>query len=285
MSENRPSTLNPSIFLQLQEEERQRLAHALMNGPGQILANALMEIEYSLPLLEKNPQVAISGLNALRDELRGGLAQLKNYVAELQPPLLEEMGLGASIAQYLENFGARTGLDVDCNDCEHFRERYPMTIEIALFRILQEALANVQTHAQATRLTVHLARWSERIQMTIQDNGRGFAPHTNMMPKKRQLGLISMRDRAELLGGQLQLFSESGQGVRVVVTIPYHGQISEPSAENPALDSADAPGQLVQGGNKNHERTNHKRTHTKRAGNTKETKSGTPKPGHSQHRA
>src|SRR5215210_4329456 len=77
------STLNPSMFLQLQEEERQRLARAMMDGPGQILANALTEIEYSLPLLEKNPKVAIAGLNALRNELREGLARLQSYVAEL----------------------------------------------------------------------------------------------------------------------------------------------------------------------------------------------------------
>ena len=75
MTDPRTSTLDPTTFLQLQEEERQRLAHTLMEGPGQILANALMEIEYSLPLLEKNPQIAISGLTALRNELKDGLTQ------------------------------------------------------------------------------------------------------------------------------------------------------------------------------------------------------------------
>jgi two-component system sensor histidine kinase DegS len=221
------STLNPSIFLQLQEEERQRLAHALMDGPGQILANALMEIEYSLPLLEKNPQVAIAGLNALRNELRNGLSQLQNYVAELQPPLLEEMGLGQSVNQYVKKFGKLTGLRVECQGCELFHERFPITIEIALFRILQEALMNVQTHSKASRVRVELVRGADQVQITIQDNGRGFVPRAQPTPQKRQLGLIAMRDRAELLRGQLQLFSEVGHGVRVVVTIPYHGHPSE----------------------------------------------------------
>lgn len=225
------STLDPSLFLQLQEEERQRLAHALTSGPGQILANALMEVEYSLPLLEKNPKVALTGLRALRNELREGLAQLKDYVAELQPPLLDEMGLGPSVNLYCASFGERTGLRVECHGCETFTERYPVTIEIALFRILQEALMNVHTHAKATRVRVELARRTNQVQMTIQDNGRGFALRANAMPKKRQLGLIAMHDRAELLGGQLQLFSKTGEGVRVVVTIPYHGHPSSIATE------------------------------------------------------
>jgi hypothetical protein len=67
--------------------------------------------------------------------------------------------------------------------------------------------------------------------MTIQDNGRGFTPRARSFLKKRQLGLIAMRDRAELLGGQLQLFSSIGQGVRVVTTIPYHGHFPESTPE------------------------------------------------------
>ena len=254
MNEPQTSTLNPSIFLQLQEEERQRLARALMDGPGQILANALMEVEYSLPLLEKNPRVAQAGLDALRDELRQGLVQLKNYVAELRPPLLDEMGLGPSINQYVRNFGERTGVHAECRGCEKFHERYPGTIEVALFRILQEALMNVQTHAKATRVNVDLERNANQIQMTIQDNGRGFALRAIGVPKKRQLGLIAMRDRAELLGGQMQVFSEVGKGVRVLVTIPYHGH----SAEHPTELSQE-------GGQELYERTNHKRKTTRRA--------------------
>lgn len=228
MNDSQPSTLDPTTFLQLQEEERQRLAHALMSGPGQVLANTLMEVEYSLPLLEKNPQVAIAGLKALRNELRDGLAQLKEYVAELQPPLLQEMGLGASVQQYVKKFGERTGIRAECRGCEQLHERYPATIELALFRVLQEALTNVAAHAQATAVRVELFRSVNQIRLSVQDNGRGFAPRAQGNAKKRQLGLIAMRDRVELLGGQTQLFSEAGRGVRVLVTIPYHGHAAEP---------------------------------------------------------
>jgi len=250
VNDSQSTILDPSIFMQLQEEERQRLAHALMQGPGQVLANALTEIEYSLPLMDRNPQAAIAGLNALRNELRDGLAQLKNYVAELQPPLLDEMGLGASINHYIRTFGERTDIEAECHGCERFQERYPKTIELTLFRILQEALMNVETHAQAKHVNVDLERDTSHVQLTIEDDGRGFAPHSQALPKKRQLGLIVMRDRAEFLGGQLQLFSEQGRGVRLIVTIPYHGH---------ATDAA------KQGGS-NHERTNHSQPRAQRAG-------------------
>jgi two-component system, NarL family, sensor histidine kinase DegS len=152
------TTLDSSTFLQLQEEERQRLAHALMHGPCQVLANVLTEIEYSIPLLKEKPDALLAGLNALCAELRTGLIQLQDYVAELQPPLLVEMGLGPSAAHYVKKFGERTGIRAECHSCEQFTERFPATIETALFRILQEALTNVETHAQATRVRVQLTR-------------------------------------------------------------------------------------------------------------------------------
>lgn len=263
------STLHPSIFLQLQEEERQRLARALLDGPGQILANSLMEIEYSLPLLEKNAEMAIAGLHALRNELRDGLAQLKNYVAELQPPLLEEMGLGASILDYVRRFSERTLIQADCRGCDQFRERYPTTIEITLFRILQEALTNVHLHSSATHVRVELASPANHVQLSVQDNGRGFALRADNQPKKRQLGLIAMRDRVELLGGQLQLFSEINQGVRLIAKIPYHGNIPEHPRGRSGQKSKT-------GGKKDHDRTNNTGTQDRRTrtGSGKQDKPG-----------
>ncbi|MCG3141985.1 MAG: hypothetical protein HDKAJFGB_03345 [Anaerolineae bacterium] len=227
MNESSSLTANPTIFFQLQEEERQRVANLLLSGPGQLLANTLTEIEYALPLLEKNPHVVRGGLEALRLELRDGLAQLKELVAELQPPLLDELGLGASIEQYGAKFGARVGLRIECDGCQEFHTRYPRSIELALFRVVQEALANVDAHAKATRVVIHLTGEPNQVRLEIQDNGRGFAPRAPRSAKKRQLGLITMRDRVELLGGQLKLFSEPGRGVRVLVTIPYHGYVNE----------------------------------------------------------
>lgn len=216
-------SLTPSALFQLQEEDRFRLAQALSKGPGQVLANALLEVEYAMPLIRHDPEAALRGLDALCAELRGGLAQVQETVAELQPPLLGELGIGASLRSYLERFRMRTGMQIECIGCEDFDERYPMTIETSLFRVAQEALINVEAHSGASRVQVRLERTGKQIRLSVKDNGQGFLPRTEEPLNRRQLGLIAMRDRVELLGGQLQVFSDSGQGVRVVAIIPYHG--------------------------------------------------------------
>ncbi len=218
--------LSTSAFFQLQEEERYRLARALMQGPGQILANTLLELEHSLSLLKTNPQAARAGLDSLREEVRGGLAQLKSLVAELQPPLLQEMGLGPSLQHYVTDFGVRNRIEVECEGCSSLRERLPSTIETAVFRIVQEALANVLAHSGATRVQVQVEHVANQLQVQIQDNGRGFQQESGTV-RHRQLGLVAMREWAELVGGHLQLFSEAGKGLRVVVTVPYHAQTED----------------------------------------------------------
>jgi signal transduction histidine kinase len=215
-------SLSVPTFFQLQEEERYRLARALMDGPGQILANTLIELENCLPLIEVDPKAAKSGISLLREEVRSGLSQLKTFVAELQPPLLAEMGLGQSLMQYVKSFGARNELKVECVGCDTMRERLPITMETAIFRIVQEALSNVLAHSGARNVVIELERQANQVRLEIRDNGRGFAPREVVGTNHRQLGLIGMYDRAKLVGGQLQIYSEARKGTRVVLNVPYH---------------------------------------------------------------
>ncbi len=222
------ASLSTPTFFQLQEEERYRLARALMDGPGQILANSLVELDNSLALIESNPRAAIPGLAALRDEIRASLADLKHMVSELQPPLLAELGLGPSLRHYTESVAARNGLEAEILGWQNLGERFPSVIEIAVFRIVQEALSNVVQHSGATHVRVQLARLNNSLQIQVEDNGRGFAGHEADGQQRRQLGLVGMNDRATLVGGHLKIFSEAGKGLRVVVVVPYHADQDEP---------------------------------------------------------
>lgn len=215
--------LSKAVVVQTQEEERYRLARALQNGPGQLLANAALEIETSVRLLEEQPEAAREGLTALVAELRQGLADLRDLIAELQPPLLSEFGLAYGLQRYTASFRKKTDIAVSLNGWEALVERLPSTMEMAIFRIIQEALENVRTHARATHVDINLHCTAEQMVVTIGDNGRGFASGNGPLPSGRRLGLVAMSDRAELLGGQLQVFSEPGRGVRVVLTVPLHG--------------------------------------------------------------
>jgi two-component system sensor histidine kinase DegS len=212
-------TLPKALLVQAQEEERRRIARWLHDGPAQLLANAALEIETCLRLMDAQPQTARAGLTALLQELRAGLGNTRGIIAELQPPLLDELGLSASVTQYVEHFARQNHLAVQLDGWDALRQRLPATMETALFRVVQESLDNVREHARATRVLVRLERTAEHLRVTISDDGKGF-DHAHSAPTGRRLGLIAMRDRAESLNGNLQIFSEPGKGVRVVLNIP-----------------------------------------------------------------
>ena len=207
-----------AIVVQTQEEERYRLARSLQDGPGQLLANAALEIETCLNLMDDQP-AARDGLIALLDELRQGLSHVRDLVDELHPPLLNEFGLYASLEKYAESFSKRTGIRITLRGWDALTERFPATMEMAIFRIVQEALDNVREHAHAKHVEIDLGLTQDRLIVTIVDNGKGFDPAQPVAPGRR-LGIVAMRDRADLLGGNLQVFSEPGHGVRVALIAP-----------------------------------------------------------------
>jgi two-component system sensor histidine kinase DegS len=211
--------LHKAILIQAQEEERYRIARWLQDHPAHLLANAALEVENCLRLMETQSHTARQGLRALLEELREGLIDLRGIVAELQPPLLDELGLAASLSQYVENFAEQSGLNVRLEGWDALAERLPQTMETAIFRIIQEALDNVREHAHAQHVRVHLMRAVDHLGVTISDDGQGFDNSRGGVPGRR-LGLVAMRDRAELMNATLQIFTEPGKGVRVVLTVP-----------------------------------------------------------------
>ena len=212
-----------AVAVQTMEEERYRLARWLQKDTANLLANAALEVETCLELMRDKPDATRKGLRALARELRQGLDDLRDVIADLQPPLLSELGLGPSLRKYANDFSRRTGIAVKMKGWKSLDARLPTMVEIAIFRIAQEALENVRDHAQAKRAELILQLASNQIQVTISDDGKGFDAARSVQPGRR-LGLAAMRDRAESLGGNLQIFSKPGRGVRVVVTAPLRMQ-------------------------------------------------------------
>ena len=213
-----PTAQTKAIVVQTQEEERYRLARMLQAGPAQLLANATFEIETCLRLIGTQPQTAHAGLESLLRELQQGLNDMRDLISNLQPPLLEELGLVASLRKYVTRFSEQTNIPVDLIGWEQLTERLPATVELSIFRIIQEALENIRHHSQATQAQVEFAFQNGYLTILIGDNGKGFAP-TSLAPGRRW-GLVVMQDRAESLEGNLQIFSEPGNGVRVILTAP-----------------------------------------------------------------
>lgn len=204
---------------QLLEEASCRLAARVSDGPGQLLANAVFELSACLQLMDERPDLAKEGLAALEEELRQGLRATQKLVFELNPTLLNELGLIDTIRHYASRFQAETGLSVVL-DSQFPPERLPGMMELVIFRIIQEALTNVRQHAQATQVVIRLRATEEHFEVLVEDDGKGLDMKAVVSGRHRHLGLVSMHDRARLVGGSLQIGNRAQGGTRVFVTIP-----------------------------------------------------------------
>lgn len=209
----------PLWTFQLLEEASSRLATRVSDGPGQLLANAVFELAACLQLMDERPDLAKEGLAALEEELRQGLRTTQKLVFELNPTLLNELGLIGTIRHYSFRFQEETGLSLVL-DSQFPPERLPGMLELVIFRIIQEALTNVRQHAQATQVAIHLRATEQNFEIVIEDDGKGLDLNAVISGRQRHLGLVSMHDRARLVGGSLQVGNRAQGGTRVLVTIP-----------------------------------------------------------------
>jgi two-component system sensor histidine kinase DegS len=207
-------------ILQSQEEERAQLARELEDGVGQLLANAIFELASCRHLLASDQEAVSVGLDALQTELEQGLTDIRHTITNLEPStILSNFGLGGGIRRYLEQYQTTTGLETQLRMQANIG-RLPSIIETAIFRVIQEALANVDHHAKATRVDVIVAEDDGALQFSVIDNGDGLIAD-KIGAAKRNLGLARMVDYAELLNGELKILSEPGQGTQVILRIPY----------------------------------------------------------------
>lgn len=211
--------------LAVQEEERYRLARDIHDGPAQVLANAVLEMQYIQRLLPRDPQAAGRELAQLEKSLRDGLAEVRRLIFDLRPPALAELGLVASLQRYVQEFRDRTGLTVELAVGE-IAERLPAAQEVAVFRIVQEALQNVRKHARASKVTINVARTPAGLAVSVTDDGVGFDPARGLSADRKTVGLVSMQERAQLIGGAVQVVSQPGKGTTVSLVVPQgHGEV------------------------------------------------------------
>ena len=205
------------------EAERQRWARELHDETLQSLA--ALRLGLSAARRAKDDPAAIDGLLAdAVGQLDGEIATLRGLITELRPAALDELGLPAAIAALAERAG-RMGLDVDVDVAEDGGRLGDAETEIAIYRIVQEALANARKHGDATRAVATVARAGDDVVVTVRDDGAGFDPTA----ATRGFGLMGMRERTELLGGTLRVTSAPGEGTTVVAALPATGPQSSPS--------------------------------------------------------
>jgi signal transduction histidine kinase len=199
--------------VEAQERERRRLAIELHDETGQSLAAVLMGLRR---LEESNdPATVRATVDELRETVVNAVQELRALAVELRPKALDDFGLSPALERLIETYSRRTGLAVDSH-LAGLESRLPEPVESALYRIAQEALTNIAKHAGASSVSIVTRRDKGRIALIIEDNGTGF----DVAVPAGGLGLVSMRERAELLGGSLRVESGPDHGTTLVIEVP-----------------------------------------------------------------
>ena len=203
-----------------EENERCRISRELHDVLGQYVTALRFGLENLLHELEQTVE-DVSSVMKLQSIVEQFDLEFHHVALKLRPPVTEK-GLRAAVVQYALEWSERSGVRIDlhCQD-EHCINLTPAS-EITLYRILQEALNNIQKHAKARRVSIILENWQGQLQMVIEDDGCGFAVTAAQKSTavSRKIGLASMRERAELVGGVCEIESSLTQGTTIFVRVP-----------------------------------------------------------------
>jgi signal transduction histidine kinase len=205
--------------LSAQEDERKRIARELHDDTSQSLTSLMVELkaaEKAKDLGEIKPR-----LNELRSLAYQTLQGVHNMSAELRPNALDDLGLVAALRKYTADFSAKNDIHVDLQVGQTASRRFAPEIETAAYRIAQEALANVIRHAAAKNVSIIVDYLENRFKLIVEDDGKGFDLDKALKSSpEHRLGLFGMYERASLIGGNLTIESEPGQGTSVFLEVP-----------------------------------------------------------------
>jgi two-component system sensor histidine kinase DegS len=209
------------------EAERERLYRDVHDGPAQVLANAIFEVEYLERITERAPaevrQTLKTELANLKGQFRGSLDSVRAMIYDLRPPELTELGLAEAIRNYASEWEARCGIKVGSQLDLKDTGLNPME-ELAIYRVMQEALQNVHKHAHASAVGLAWSRANDNWVLHVTDDGIGF-DLVKAARHRKSVGLLSMRERAELIGGSLQIQSTPGKGTAVTLLLPVEKKV------------------------------------------------------------
>ncbi len=203
--------------IQGQEEERKRISREIHDGPAQMLANILLRSDIvDRAFRERSTAEALEEIKSIRKMIRTSLYEVRRIIYDLRPMALDDLGLIPTIKKYVHTVSEYYSMDIEFSFFGTDR-RLPQAYEVALFRLMQEAIQNAVKHADASFIQVKLEAARDSLTMIIRDNGKGFNPEQK---HEQSFGLIGMKERIELLEGDLSIDSVKGKGTRVLINVP-----------------------------------------------------------------
>ncbi|MEX2144295.1 MAG: histidine kinase [Anaerolineales bacterium] len=211
------------IMTQAQESERQRLSRQMHDGPAQALSNFILQTEIALRLFEVDQEQARQELNTLKDAASRTFQKVRDFIFDLRPMMLDDLGLVPTIKRYADHLAEKMGMEIIVTVSGSERRLEP-TLEVIVFRAIQELLSNTSLHSQASSIKVQLDLGDRQVKASIEDDGRGFDPYA--IPSEAELTINAIRERMDMLGGNFDLDSAVGKGARFSFNVP-----SEPVAK------------------------------------------------------
>jgi two-component system sensor histidine kinase DegS len=203
---------------QIIEDERMRIARDMHDGPAQSMANLVLQAEILEKLLARDPQLVVDELADFKDGVRAVLDETRRLIFDLRPMMLDDLGLVPTLNGLIKDYekrGLRVGLTVTGE-----AGRLPGALEPTVFRIIQEAMTNAKKHSHARSLEILVSFEPHSITAAVRDDGVGFDVGARSDGGKH-LGMISMRERAELEKGRLEIRSQIGKGTEVRVSFDF----------------------------------------------------------------
>jgi signal transduction histidine kinase len=204
-----------------QEEERKRIARELHDDTGQWLTALGVGLSGVEQTIAQDPEKAQYQIAELKNMTMHAIDNLRQFVSDLRPAMLDDMGLVAALRWLAEQYAERVGLEINIETIG-IKRRLASQVETVLFRIAQEGLNNIGRHAQATRAYIRLEFAPTFVSLIVQDNGKGFVVDQvlGLHPERRAWGLLGVQERVALVGGKFNVESEPGKGTTLMVEIP-----------------------------------------------------------------
>jgi two-component system sensor histidine kinase DegS len=207
-----------------QEEERKRIAREIHDGAAQSLANVVLRAEIAERMVTRQeyPQVKHE-INDLKGQVRAGLEEIRKIIFNLRPMALDDLGLIPTLRKFVQDFEEKTQIRTSF-DTIGIESRLPSAMEVAIFRLVQEAFSNVVKHAEATYLSLEITFQKQMVKISIKDNGIGFnlGSIESKLKSAEHFGIIGMRERVELLEGRFEIQSDTDKGTKIDLLIPIN---------------------------------------------------------------
>lgn len=205
------------MLIQAQEAERQKLSRQMHDGPAQALSNLILETDIAMRLFEIDKEKAYQELNVLKTSLTDAFQQVKDFIFDLRPMILDDLGLVPTVKRYVTTLKEQSGVEISI-DLLGSDLRLESYLEVMIFRAIQELLGNALLHSQATEIKLQLRIDEQFVRVNVEDNGKGF--DLTELQDNHGMGLKVIQERVEMIGGTFILESKVGEGTSIGFQVP-----------------------------------------------------------------